>query len=544
MGVEEFRQLIPILHPRTRLQDLDALRAWYEAMADVFRLVIPADLLALWLYDEDGVPILVEPEALAEDNLLIPYAKPLVDGPELAQVEDRIRRAGYGSVQLRPIRHGGQDVALILLAAFSPYAHGETTGRLMAVATDAMAPMLARVVSSGRHELHAPVAPRPSLPTVLPAAPAAEAPAHPAEHHASPVREEDPGLAVLGSIADAIGGAGTPRDLMLALSFALQAVLPHDCYELLIPDGDGEHHYRLGLHGHGALWGDPALTWNRATLDPGSLFAGGGSLLIHDAQRAGLPPLPELVTVRGAEVPPRALIGVPLRVVERLAGYILLGSAGPGLYREEDLVLLDRIGAVLAPRVEGMVLAWQYGVLRGQFDLLRHVPGHLAKVAELLATTPFLGEGSRLFVQQVQAMLPAAALEFCVRTSGEHRVAVVRPGVSTPLADLPHEPIEGSGVAQVMRGELPYLLASQLESGSQVGVLVVPLRTGGEVFGAMAVTSEGLRPFSRSDMALAQQLADLAAPHLDLARRSSGLALPPMPGWKRPTFRTERERGD
>jgi len=534
MGPGEFRQLIPILHPRTRLQDLDALRAWYEALADVLRLVIPADLLALWLYDEDGVPILIEPEALAEDNLLIPYAKPLTDERELALVEDRIRRAGYGSVLLRPIRHGGHDVGLLLLAAFEPYAHGEQASTLLAEATATMAPMVARVVSSGRSE---------DLGTG--AARGHEGPmveddqGRPASHLVS-AREGEPGTEVLAALADAIGGAGTPRDLMLALSFALQPYLPHDCYELLVPDAEGEQHYRLGLHGHGTLWGDPALAWPRSRLDPAALFEGRDRLLLDDTERWGGPPLPELVTVRGPEAPPRSLIGVRLRVVERLTGYLLFGSAGPAFYREDDLVLLDRVGALLAPRVEGLVLAWQYGVLRGQFDLIRHVPVHLARVAELLATTPFLGEGSRLFVQQARAMLPAAALEFAVRTSDERRVAVVRPGVATPLADLPQEPIEGTGVSQVVRGELPYLLATEVEDGKQVAVLVVPLRVSGKVFGAMALTSEGSLPFSRTDMALAQQLADLAAPHLELARRAGPAGLAYVPGWKRPTHRSDR----
>ena len=72
-------------------------------------------------------------------------------------------------------------------------------------------------------------------------------------------------------------------------------------------------------------------------------------------------------------------------------------------------------------------------------------------------------------------------------------------------------------------------------------MLVVPLRSGGKVIGAMALTVPGEGAFSRTDMALAQQLADLAAPHLDLARRAAPMVLPYIPGWKRPSFRPERE---
>jgi hypothetical protein len=329
---------------------------------------------------------------------------------------------------------------------------------------------------------------------------------------------------------------------MLALSFALQPILPHDCYELLIPDAGGENHYRLALHGHGTLWGDPGLSVPLARLDPARLLAH-GNLLSNDTGDLDNLRVPELVTVRGPEQPPRSLLGVRLKVVERLTGYLLVGSAGPGMYRAEDLALLDRVGAVVAPRVDGLVTAWQLGILKGQYDVLRHVPLHLSKVAELLATTPFLGEGTRLFVQQAAALLPVGALEFAVRLTDEHRVAVLKPGVSTALADLPQEPIEGTGVAQVVRGETPFLLTTQDGGPEPVAVLVVPLRTGGRIFGAMAMTAKASTPFSRTDMALAQQLADLVAPHLDLARRAAGPPPPFIPGWKRPTIRPELEKG-
>lgn len=519
----EFRQLIPILHPHTRMQDLDTLRAWYEAIADVLRLELPVDLLAMWLFDADGTPMLLEPEALAADHLEIPPADPLINQPALQLIEDRIRRAGYGSVLFQPIRHGGQDVGLVLMAAFPPYVYGRRAEQLMLVAADTMAPMLARVTRGDD-------------------APARRSAGHALDESVEPapeVRRAEGDL--VASLADAIGGAGTPRDLMLALSFSLQHVIPHDAYELLIPDTAGEQYYRLGLHGHGALWGDPGLVRPRAELDPAALFGEQDGYLVEDAEQHPGLGLPVLVTVRGAETPPRSLIGVRLRVVERVTGYLLLGAAGPGLYQQEDLALLDRIGALLAPRIESLVLAWQYSVLRSQFDLLRHVPMHLARVAELLATTAFLGEGSRIFVQQAGALLPLGALEFAVRLSDEQRIAVVRPGVTTPLADLPQEPIDGTGVAQVVRGELPYLLETDHEETGPVSVLVVPLRAGGKVFGAMALTVAGEGAFSRTDMALAQQLADLAAPHLDLARRAPPLIMPYIPGWKRPSFRQEGE---
>lgn len=524
----DFRQLIPLLHPRTRVHDVDVLKAWYEAVADAFRYELTTDLLALWLFGPEGDPILIEPEALAEDNLGIPRAEPLANQLVLDEVEDRIRRAGYGSVLLRPVRHGGQDVALLLLASFTPHIYGLRAEQLLESAISVMAPMLARVTRAGGEEVPAAGNGPTETDVVVPGG----------ERVRDQAREGE----LFEGLSDAIGGAGTPRDLMLALSFALQPILPHDAYELLIPDTTGEQLYRLGLHGHGTLWGDPALVITKTILDPARLFGDRSGFILDDAAAAEGLRMPELVTVRGPEQPPRSLVGTTLRIVERPVGYLLLGSAGPGFYRAEDLVLLDRVGSLLSPKVEGLVLAWQYSVLRSQFDVLRHVPMHLARVAELLALTPFLGEGSKLFVQQAAAVLPVTAVEFAVRLNDDARVAVMRPGAGTQLADLPQEPIEGTGVAAVVRGEVPYLLTSQDDPNGALTVLVVPLRTGGRVFGAMAMTAKGAAPFTRTDMALAQQLADLAAPHLDLARRASGQPPPFAPGWKRPSWKPEKER--
>jgi GAF domain-containing protein len=525
----EFRKLIPLLHPRTRIQDMEALKAWYEAVADALRDELTTDLLAIWIYGPDGEPILLEPEALAADQLEIPRAEPIANQHLLDILEARIRRSGYGSVLLHPIRHGGQDAGLMLLACFPPHAYGLRAERLLDAAADVIAPMLARVVraSAGPDESLA-EHPQPALPE--PEGPVTDR-----------VRDRAREGELFETLSDALGGAGTPRDLMLALSFALQPVLPHDGYELLVPDSSGENCYRLGLHGHGSLWGDPGLVVPRSALDPAALFGEHDAILVADAQGAEGIRVPELVTVRGIEQPPLSLVGVKLRVVERLVGYLLLGSSGPGFYREEDVALLDRVGALVAPRIEGLVLAWQYSVLRGQMDVLRHVPMHLAQVAELLASTAFLGDGSKLFVQQVAALLPVSALEFAVRLADEQRVAVVKPGAATPLADLPQEPIEGTGVAQVVRGEVPFLLSLEQEAKEGVAVLVVPLRSEGKIIGAMAMTALGPSPFSRNDLALAQQLADLVAPHLDLARRPASPGSPFIPGWKRPNLRPERE---
>jgi hypothetical protein len=53
--------------------------------------------------------------------------------------------------------------------------------------------------------------------------------------------------ALYGALAEATTGAGTPRDFMLAVSFAIQHVLPHDGIELTIGNSPEDQHYRLAL---------------------------------------------------------------------------------------------------------------------------------------------------------------------------------------------------------------------------------------------------------------------------------------------------------
>jgi GAF domain-containing protein len=172
-------------------------------------------------------------------------------------------------------------------------------------------------------------------------------------------------------------------------------------------------------------------------------------------------------------------------------------------------------------------------VLRSNLSVLRHIPMHLSRIAEQLATLPLLGEGTRLFATQANALLPVDRIEFAVRLGDEHRVAIVEPGDPTPLADRPQQALGGTLVGQVIRGEVPYLLTDEDGGMGPVSILVVPLRVAGTILGALAMTAISAATFTRTDMAVAQQLGDLIAPHLEVLRRAT-LAPPAFtPGWKR-----------
>jgi GAF domain-containing protein len=104
----------------------------------------------------------------------------------------------------------------------------------------------------------------------------------------------------------------------------------------------------------------------------------------------------------------------------------------------------------------------------------------------------------------------------------------VAPGEARALPDLPLTPVAGTGLGRVVRGELANLLVR----AEQRTDLIVGLRVGGRVIGAMVLTGDATR-FGRGDMETAQQLADMVAPHLELLRRTAMAPPPMMPGWKR-----------
>jgi hypothetical protein len=51
--------------------------------------------------------------------------------------------------------------------------------------------------------------------------------------------------------------------------------------------------------------------------------------------------------------------------------------------------------------------------------------------------------------------------------------------------------------------------------------------------GALVLTARGFGAISRDDVVQLQQLADIVAPHVELARRQATMPAPVLPGWKR-----------
>ncbi len=478
--------LVPSLPPGEESADAETLETWHLALSNAISSDLPHDLLGVWLYPAAGGAALIAPAALAADQLTVPLP-PDISPATLGLLEEIIRDAGYLSVMAQVVESGDRATGLLLFAALPEAIYDDAARAMAGGVASALAPMFARLARKWG----------------LPAEPAHEGSA------------ED---TVVTSVARMVGSAENPRAFALALREALAPFVAAEQLEILVPGTSPEQWYRLSGHPGGPLWSDPDLVVTRSRVDLPALFGVNETLLIADAG-GGSALLP---------APARSIAGVWLEAGGRTAGALLLGAGEPGRYGERDVALLAAIAPLVAIRVESFVATGNLQIVRTHLATLRAVPSHLGRLAEVLATTGSSAEATRLFASEAGSVLPFDRLHFALRLAEDDRVAVMAPGETRPLPDLPLTPVAGTGLGRVARGELANLMV-RAERRTD---LIVGLRVGGEVIGAMVLTGDANR-FGRGDVEIAQQLADLVAPHLEILRRAAVAPPPPIPGWKR-----------
>ena len=87
--------LVPLLSAEQGLGDPDALATWHAALSNAISTEVPHDLLGLWLYPSHGGSVLLGPEALAQDELVVPLPRPAGAAVASGVLEDIMRDAGY-----------------------------------------------------------------------------------------------------------------------------------------------------------------------------------------------------------------------------------------------------------------------------------------------------------------------------------------------------------------------------------------------------------------------------------------------------------------
>lgn len=493
--------LIPIPGPEESLREPALLGTWHAAMSNVVGLELPHDLLAVWFYPSWGGVSLVGPAALAEDDLQVPLPSPRISRPQLDLLEEIILDAGYGSAVCVTARTERDDVGLVLLASFAPNQYDAAGRENVRRIARRIAPTLARLAD-------------PETPEWVPS----------------------PEARVLDALGGAMRTAQSPVGVARGLSEAIDRLVPHERLEILVPGASPEQCYRLSSHEHGALWSDASLIVPRDLWDPAVVRAAGNErrdahpvALVADAASA---PGWGGWSASGRGLPMRATLATELAVGGRTVGYLLLGSSLVGIYDASDAALLARLAPAIAARVEGLVQANQLRVLRTQLGSAHAVPNQLRRMATVLATSASMDTALREFFAESTAILPLHRARLALRAADAARVVMVIPGDPRPLGALSSTPA-GSVLLQVLAGEVPHGL---LGGGIEVE-LVLPLRVAGRTTGALLLTLAAADAVTRSHLALAQQVADMVAPwmevHVEAARHAGSAALLLTPGGSR-----------
>ena len=490
--------LVPILRLDQGVWDADALATWHQALSNALAADVPHDLLGLWLYPHAGGAVLLGPEALAQDDLTVPLPSPQVEPNQLAILEEIVRDAGYLSTASLPIRFGRRDVGLLLVASLASGRYRGMDLMVLRLAAQRLAPSLGRLARqwNGADGAHG----------------------HGPERIA----------ALLDGVAQASAAGSTPQRFVAALSHALEPLIPHDRLELILSGPGGGRYYRLSEHLGGALWADPSLMLDSASLDLASLAEPHGRLLLGDAFRDARWPRGYFTVADPAGAELRGVVGARATGPTRLTTYLLMGSVGPDLYDEADADLLARVAALIAPHVA--LLVDQAAREREEPAAAPPaLPPQLMEIAEVLALGAEPDEATRRVAELAARFLPFDQLHFALRLSEGDRVVLLDPGERKPLPDLASVPVAGTALGQVLLGELPHLFA--LVQGE--ARLIVPLRVAGRVHGALVLTAAPPAVLNRAHVEPAQRLADVIAPHLELLRRAAMLPPPFRPGWKR-----------
>jgi hypothetical protein len=489
--------LVPILRVEEGLGDPVALATWYEALSSALSVDVPHDLLALWLYPSRGGSVLLGPEALAQDDLSVPVPSPQLDETQLAFLEEVVRGAGYPSVATVPVRFGRRDVGLMLVGDLQPARYDATALVTLRLVAHRLAPLFGRLARQWGAE-------------------------------GATSRQLERIAALLDVVGHGAVDASTPNRFMAALSRGLEPLLPHDHLELLLADSPPTRFFRLGEHSGGPTWSDPSLVVGRQDIDVEELFGPHDRMLLPDTYRE--PRWPRgyftLADPPGAE--PRSIVGARIAGPKGLSAFLLAGSVGPDLYEDEDAALLVRLSALITAQVALFASA---GEAEG-----RSAPAGegicgllVGEVAEMLAESCDMGEAMSRVTELAARLVPFDVIRYAIRLREGDRVVLLEPGERRPLPDLPLIPVAGTSLGQVLAGGLPSAFA--LVEGE--ARLIVPLRVGGRVHGALVMTAVAPAVLREVHVHAAQRLADVVAPHLELLRRAALLPPPYLPGWKK-----------
>jgi hypothetical protein len=456
--------------------------------------------MALWLYPSPGGVVLLGPTELAQDDLPIPLPNPHLKPEQLTSLEQIVSGAGYGSVTCLPVGFGKRDVALLLVADLRAGQYGAVERVVLQCVAQRIAPMLGRIARQWK----------------------------PVEGSSSRHQERIAGL--LETLAQANRETATPQRFLGAISPGLALILPHEHIELLVSDPAGKRYFRLGEHPGGPMWRDPSLIIERDHLDIADIFGAEERLLLGDTYEDPRWPRGFLTAGEPAGADIRAVVGARLDLRGNIPAYLLVGSIGPELYREEDAELLRLFAGLVTPQIAGFLLVDEPATAPSPARPVESNPHAelFFRIAGLLATTPEAAVAIQLIASEARAALPYDTLTFALRMTQTDRVVLLEAGEQRPLAQLPLVSVAGTALGRTLRGDLPCAYA---QNGSETQ-MIVPLRVAGRIHGALIFGSESPGALTEHHVVPAQHLANIVAAHLELFRRGAMLPHPTVSRWR------------
>lgn len=311
---------VPVLTWSGTRPSLPELNSWHEALQDAVASLMPAELVACWLYPARGGSVLVGPSGLTEDLLSPPLAEPLVPQEGLYSLEDQLLAGGYKSAMAVPIRSEVQDVGLLLVGAITENAYRPSDQRNLHRVASQLATCCRRLAS---------------YPWVRP--------------RTAGTDRNSTVAGVTEGILEAMRRARTGSDLVQLASDALTLQLPHDRVEL-IAVAPAPECWALVRAERGAT---RSLTLDSEATD-------GIDGLMH---RLGSRSLGRFADLRDIDVrwPSlgeervadrlRSALAVRLEVGDELVGWLWIGSETPDFFREEDEPVARLVAELLAARV-------------------------------------------------------------------------------------------------------------------------------------------------------------------------------------------------
>ncbi len=482
--------LVPVPRLDEGIPNSVSLATWHLALSNMIGTDIPHALMGVWLFPASGGVVLLAPEALGQDHVPIDPPAPRLAQDQLYQLEELFRTAGYRSAIAVPVRAVHADVGLLGFGDLREGLYGPDQAIRLHAMVRRLAPTFEALAES---------------PPILSTDGLVES----VTVETLPTR-----------LAEAACRAGSGPDLVRLSSGVLQAVIPHDRLELVVGDV-GQWHLLSGSQSR-RRWGEQSTRVQQMTESLVEAVDEADTFSMRDLREEapGVSWPTYFDSREGKRI--RSFLAARLQVGRATVGYLFLGAVSAGAFRPDDEETLSVVATVLAPRVLAVRQERDLQIARTLASAETSPDRRVTSTAQLLATTGHWGEALRQFAGAVRLAIPFDHMDFALGLA-DKRVVLLEPGEIRPLGNLPElaagdrsmwDAAMESGGAHILS-----LSHDATHQGSHGEVLIALLRIAGRSVGFMRLSGIRLE-HDRPPLHLAQQFADIVAPHLEILLRA------------------------